>query len=89
MEWIANDSQLPTQSLEYLGERRTDELVGLLVTPVVRTALLGSWELPDHGCGGGTAIGTLYHLLPPESRRRPVDPAGVARMPEALRRLSQ
>lgn len=35
------------------------------------------------------AIGTLYCLLPPESRRRPVDPAGVARMHEALRHLSQ
>jgi hypothetical protein len=35
------------------------------------------------------AIGTLYRLLPPESRRRPVDPAGVARMHEALRHLSQ
>ena len=34
------------------------------------------------------AIGTLYRLLPPESRRRPVDPAGVARMHEALRHLS-
>jgi hypothetical protein len=35
------------------------------------------------------AIGTLYHLLPPESRHRAVDPAGVARMHEALRHLSQ
>lgn len=34
------------------------------------------------------AIGTLYQLLPPESRRRPVDPAGVARMHEAVRHLS-
>jgi hypothetical protein len=34
------------------------------------------------------AIGTLYELLPPESRRRPVDPSGVLRMHAALRRLS-
>jgi hypothetical protein len=34
------------------------------------------------------AIGTLYELLPPESRRWPVDPSGVARMHDALRRLS-
>jgi hypothetical protein len=35
------------------------------------------------------AIGTLYELLPPESRRRPVDPSGVARMQAALRHLCQ
>ena len=35
------------------------------------------------------AIGTLYDLLPAESRRRAVDPAGVARMHEALRHLSR
>jgi hypothetical protein len=35
------------------------------------------------------AIGTLYQLLPPESRRRAIDPAGVARMHEALRHLSR
>ena len=35
------------------------------------------------------AIGTLYQLLPPDSRRRAVDPAGVARMHEALRHLSR
>ena len=36
-----------------------------------------------------SAIGRLYELLPPESRRRAVDPAGVARMHEALRHLSR
>ena len=35
------------------------------------------------------AIGTLYQLLPPESRRRAIDTAGVARMHEALRHLSR
>jgi hypothetical protein len=35
------------------------------------------------------AIGTLYELLPPESRRRPVDPSGVTRMHGALRVLSR
>jgi len=35
------------------------------------------------------AIGTLYQLLPPESRRRTIDPAGVTRMHEALRHLSR
>jgi hypothetical protein len=35
------------------------------------------------------AIGTLYQLLPPESRRRAVDASGVTRMHEALRHLSR
>jgi hypothetical protein len=35
------------------------------------------------------ALGTLYQLLPPESRRRAVDPSGVVRMHEALRQLSR
>ena len=35
------------------------------------------------------AIGTLYQLLPPASRRRAINPAGVARMHEALRHLSR
>lgn len=35
------------------------------------------------------AIGTLYQLLPSESRRRAIDPAGVACMHEALRHLSR
>jgi hypothetical protein len=37
----------------------------------------------------GRRIGTLYQLLPPESRRRTIDTAGVARMHEALRHLSR
>jgi hypothetical protein len=35
------------------------------------------------------AIGTLYQLLPPESRRRSIEPGGVARMHQALRHLSR
>jgi hypothetical protein len=33
------------------------------------------------------AIGALYRLLPPASRQRPVNTAGVARMQDALRHL--
>jgi len=33
------------------------------------------------------AIGSLYELLPPESRRRPLDTSGIARLHDALRRL--
>jgi hypothetical protein len=35
------------------------------------------------------SIGALYVLLPPEARRRPVDPSGVRRMHDALRVLSR
>lgn len=35
------------------------------------------------------SIGALYELLPSEARRRPVDPAGVGRMQNALRVLSR
>ena len=35
------------------------------------------------------SIGALYELLPPESRRRPVDPSGVRRMHELLGQLSR
>lgn len=35
------------------------------------------------------SIGALYELLPPDARRRPVDPSGVARMRDALRVLSR
>jgi hypothetical protein len=33
------------------------------------------------------SIGAIYALLPPESRRVPVDASGVRRMQDALRRL--
>jgi len=36
-----------------------------------------------------SSIGALYALLPPEARRRPVDPSGVRRMHDALRVLSR
>jgi hypothetical protein len=35
------------------------------------------------------AVGRLYELLPPESRRREVDTTGVRRMTDALRHLSR
>jgi hypothetical protein len=35
------------------------------------------------------AIGTLYQLLPPASRRRSIDATGVGRMHDALRHLSR
>lgn len=34
------------------------------------------------------AIGSLYGLLPPASRQRPIDTSGVARLHDALRRLT-
>jgi hypothetical protein len=34
------------------------------------------------------AIGALYQLLPPTSRRRPIDTSGVARLHAALRHLT-
>jgi len=33
------------------------------------------------------AIGTLYDLMPPSARQRPVDVSGVARFHDMLRRL--
>ena len=35
------------------------------------------------------AIGSLYELLPAASRHRRIDTAGVARLQDALRRLSR
>jgi hypothetical protein len=35
------------------------------------------------------AIGALYELLPPASRQRPIDPAGVITFHEILRRLGR
>lgn len=35
------------------------------------------------------AIGALYQLLPPASRRRPIDTSGVTRMRAALRHLTR
>ena len=35
------------------------------------------------------SIGALYELLPPESRRRLVDPSGVRRMHDLLGQLSR
>jgi hypothetical protein len=35
------------------------------------------------------SIGALYQLLPSASRQRPIDTAGIARMHDALRRLSR
>ena len=33
------------------------------------------------------AVGSIYEMLPPESRQRPVDTTGVARMHDAFRHL--
>ena len=68
-------------------------LAALLRVRAEALARFATWE-SSHVMGltpaaAVAAIGTLYQLLPPESRRRAIDPAGVARMHEALRHLSR
>jgi hypothetical protein len=43
--------------------------------------------LPAHAAV--EAIGTLYEMLPPESRRRPLDVSGIVRLHQLLRRISR
>jgi hypothetical protein len=68
-------------------------LASLLRIRATALARFASWEsahpMQLTPAAAVAAIGTLYELLPPESRRRPVDPSGVARMHDALRRLSR
>ena len=68
-------------------------LAALLRIRAHALARFATWE-SSHGmrltpAAAIAAIGTLYQLLPPESRRRSVDPSGVTRMHERLRHLSR
>lgn len=74
-----------------MGDLRN--LAGLLRVRAEALARFAIWE-SSHvmrltPAAAVAAIGTLYQLLPPESRRRAIDTAGVARMHETLRHLSR
>ena len=74
-----------------MGDSRN--LAGLLRLRAEALARFETWEASHvmrlSPAAAIAAIGTLYDLLPAASRRRAVDPAGVARMHEALRHLSR
>lgn len=69
------------------------ELANLLRVRDRAFAHFAVWEASHRPCltpaDAVASIGALYVLLPPESRRRPVDPTGIARMHDALRHLSR
>ena len=58
-----------------------------------RFARFAAWEASHPArltpASAVAAIGTLYQLLPPASRRRPIDTSGVARLHDALRHLTR
>jgi hypothetical protein len=71
--------------------RSPEDLAEGLRARARRFARFAAWESTHRAqptpAAAVASVGAIYALLPPSSRRRAVDPTGVRRMHDALRRL--